>query len=198
MIAIVYSVVVAGATCLFLCASIANGFSSHVVSTTFRRTTLPSRQHRTVLSETLEVNVEKPLGIVLEENEEDMAKGVFCFLCGRETSGFSAGIRTGDVITEVDGTETSEFTFDQVMALLQTAESPVAMTLYRAVPDETVVPTISKKPAKIQPKRMPSAKKLAKGATSTALWKDPLMIGSAAFTLLFPLGIYLASKLGKS
>eukprot|EP00555_Chaetoceros_dichaeta_P012893 CAMPEP_0198261848 /NCGR_PEP_ID=MMETSP1447-20131203/10488_1 /TAXON_ID=420782 /ORGANISM="Chaetoceros dichaeta, Strain CCMP1751" /LENGTH=126 /DNA_ID=CAMNT_0043949895 /DNA_START=230 /DNA_END=610 /DNA_ORIENTATION=- len=126
-----------------------------------------------------------------------MAMGVFCFECAEDSSGFAAGIRSGDVITEVDGTETSDFTFEQVMGLLQTAESPVAMTLERSEAEETV-PTITKTPAKIQPKRMPSAKKLAKASTSAALWKDPLMIGSAAFTVLFPLGIYLASKLGKS
>jgi len=190
-------IIIVGASCLLLCAILANGFSSHIGSTAFRTTMYPSRQHRTALSEKLKVMVEKPLGIVLEENEENMAKGVFCFECGEDSSGFSAGIRSGDVIAEVDGIETGDFTFDQVMALLQSADSPVAMTLERSEAEETV-PTKARAPAKISPKRMPSAKKLAKGATSTALWKDPLMIGSAAFTVIFPLGIYLASKIGKS
>jgi len=190
---------VVGSCYLFLlyAAGVANGFSPR--ATTFSKATLPSQQYRTALSAILEVSAEKPLGIVLEENEENMAKGVFCAECAEDSSGFTAGIRNGDVITVVDGTETSDFTFEQVMGLLQQAESPVAISLERKEVDETeVAPTIERKAAKISPKRMPSAKKLAKASTSATLWKDPLMIGSAAFTVLFPLGIYLASKIGKS
>jgi len=187
-----------GAACLLLCTNLAHSFSTHVASATFSRGMLSSRPYRTSLSERMEVTVEKPLGIVLEENEENMAQGVFCADCGEDSSGFAAGIRSGDVIMEVDGTETSDFTFEQVMGLLQSAESPVAMTLERKPPGEEEEKKAVRAPAKISPKRMPSAKKLAKASTSAALWKDPLMIASAAFTVIFPLGIYLASKIGKS
>jgi len=185
-------ILVFGALCLSLGVNPTNGFSTHI-----RMASISSRPYRTALSEKLEVTVEKPLGIVLEENEENMAKGVFCFECGEDSSGFIAGIRSGDVITEVEGTETSDFTFEQVMGLLQNAESPVAMKLDRPEVQE-VETTTTRAPAKMSPKRMPSAKKLAKASTNVNFWKDPLMIGSAAFTVLFPLGIYLASKMGKS
>jgi len=74
------------------------------------------------------------------------------------------------------------------MEALGAAESPVALTLER--PEQQR----ERKKAVIQPKRMPSAKKLAKATTSVSFWKDPLMIGSVAFTVLFPLGIYLISS----
>ena len=85
------------------------------------------------------------------------------------------------------------------MGLLQQAGLYVAISLERKEVDETEAapPMIERRAAKIPPKWMPSTKKLVKASTSETLWKDPLMIGSAAFTVLFPLGIYLASKIDK-
>ena len=87
------------------------------------------------------------------------------------------------------------------MGLIQKSESPVAISVEQKeegeVAEGSAAPTMERKAAKISPKRMPSAKKLAKASTSANFWKDPVMIGSAAFTFLFPLGIYFASTLGK-
>eukprot|EP00592_Proboscia_alata_P009610 CAMPEP_0194352578 /NCGR_PEP_ID=MMETSP0174-20130528/1012_1 /TAXON_ID=216777 /ORGANISM="Proboscia alata, Strain PI-D3" /LENGTH=204 /DNA_ID=CAMNT_0039120739 /DNA_START=32 /DNA_END=646 /DNA_ORIENTATION=- len=139
-----------------------------------------------------DVTVEKPLGIILGENVENEAKGVFCLECEEGSAAFSAGVRPGDVIASVGETDATALAFEDVMSMLGDAESPVMLSLDRAVAIEEV--KLDKPKAKMSPKRMPSAKKLAKASTSVNFWKDPLMIGSAAFTVLFPLGIYLASK----
>jgi len=179
-------------------ADLANGFSSIVSSgrTTFQKRALPCRS-LVALSlvdspQKLEVEVEKPLGIVLEENEEDEAKGVYCLECSEDSAAFAAGVRQGDVITSLAGTDTTELTFEQVMDMMGKADSPVGMSLERV--DVIVETKTTKAPVKMAPKRMPSAKQLAKASTNVNFWKDPLMIGSAAFTVILPLGIYLASK----
>jgi len=142
----------------------------------------------------IEVNLEKPLGVVLEENKENESEGVFCFECKEESSAYVAGIRQGDVVTSLDGRDATSLSFDQVLDLISSAESPIAITLDRYDVVEKSASTVKPK-VKMSPKRMPSAKKLAKASTNINFWKDPLMIGSLAFTVLFPLGIYLASKL---
>ena len=85
--------------------------------------------------------------------------------------------------------------------MIQKSESPVAISVEQKeeeeATDENAAPMIGRKAAKMSLKQMPLAKKLAKASTSANFWKDPVMIGSAAFTLLFPLGIYFASTLGK-
>eukprot|EP00588_Corethron_pennatum_P012120 CAMPEP_0194278876 /NCGR_PEP_ID=MMETSP0169-20130528/12505_1 /TAXON_ID=218684 /ORGANISM="Corethron pennatum, Strain L29A3" /LENGTH=202 /DNA_ID=CAMNT_0039023179 /DNA_START=58 /DNA_END=666 /DNA_ORIENTATION=+ len=189
---------VVGTACLFVLSNFgpANGFSAGGGLAPGRMT--HRRRRVSSLSSTdggggspllsIDVRVEKPMGIVLEENEEDGAAGVFCLECDGESAAFAAGVRPGDAITSLAGTDVTAFTFNQVMEALGAAESPVALTLERAEQQP------ERKKAVIQPKRMPSAKKLAKATTSVSFWKDPLMIGSVAFTVLFPLGIYLISS----
>jgi len=207
-----FTLKVASVTCCLVIAALtnsrlaANGFSVQGNKGWCNRATLgkKSAMFSTTSSSSsnellIEAMVEKPMGIVLEEIQENEARGVYCLECNEDSSAFVAGIRAGDSISSLAGTDVTSFTFDQVMELLGNSASPVAITVERSaavsiVQEEEPEELQTRKKVKLQPKRMPSAKKLAKASTSVAFWKDPLMIGSAAFTVLLPLGIYLASS----
>lgn len=135
--------------------------------------------------------LDKPLGILLSENVENEAKGVYCLECIENSAAFVAGVREGDVIASIAEADVTSYTFDEAMGVLQDCETPLLMTVYRSLAEESIG---EKKAVKMAPRRMPSAKKLAKASTSVSFWKDPLMIGSAAITVLLPLGIFVASQ----
>ena len=137
-----------------------------------------------------ECMVEKPAGIILEERKENEASGVFCIIDESldSSNGFLAGIRTGDILAKIDDKDVRSSTFEEVLEQFGNALSPVSVTVERT--EKRAV----KPKAVVQPKRMPSAKKLVKASTNANFWKDPLMIGSAIFTVALPLGIYLVSS----
>ncbi len=133
--------------------------------------------------------VEKPMGIILEEREENQASGVYCIIdeSFEQSAAAISGIRTGDVLASIDGADVTSSTFDEVMEIFANALSPVELTIQRK--EERM-----KQKAVIQPKRMPSTKKLMKASTNVNFWRDPLMIGSAIITVALPLGVYLAAS----
>ena len=137
----------------------------------------------------LDFVVEKPMGIILQEREDNEKAGVYCIIDDSldYSSAFLAGIRTGDVLASLEGNDVTSSSFDEVMDLFANSWSPVSVTVLRQQEKQ-------KKEVVIQPKRMPSTKKLMKASTSVNFWKDPLMIGSAIFTVVLPLGIYLAAS----
>ena len=95
------------------------------------------------------------------------------------------------MITALAGADATELTFEQVMDAIAVAESPVEFSIQR---NEVVVE--KKKPkAQMAPRRMPTAKKMVKASTNVKFWQDPVMIGSVAFTVIAPLGVFLASKM---
>lgn len=133
--------------------------------------------------------VKKPMGIILEEREENEASTGVCFIIDESldySSAFTAGVRTGDVLVTLNGNDVTSSSFDDVMELFANALSPVDLTVQRVRQQE-------KKKVVLQPKRMPSTKQVVKASTSANFWKDPLMIGSAVLTIVMPLGIYLAA-----
>jgi len=147
------------------------------------KSSLASTSSRT----TEKATVSKPMGIILEEREENEASGVYCIIDESldYSAAFIAGIRTGDVLSTVDGNDVKSSSFNEIMELLANTSSPVPLTVEREQ---------EKRKAVMQPKRMPSTKKLIKASTNVNFWKDPLMIGSAIFTVALPLGIYLISS----
>eukprot|EP00553_Chaetoceros_curvisetus_P010702 CAMPEP_0204620008 /NCGR_PEP_ID=MMETSP0717-20131115/6175_1 /ASSEMBLY_ACC=CAM_ASM_000666 /TAXON_ID=230516 /ORGANISM="Chaetoceros curvisetus" /LENGTH=213 /DNA_ID=CAMNT_0051634101 /DNA_START=281 /DNA_END=922 /DNA_ORIENTATION=- len=136
-----------------------------------------------------EFTVEKPMGIILEEREENQASGVYCIIdeSSEQSAAAISGIRTGDVLASIEGTDVTCSTFDEVMEIFANALSPVELIIQRK--EERI-----KQKVVIQPKRMPSTKKLMKASTNVNFWKDPLMIGSAIITVALPLGVYLAAS----
>mmetsp|Transcript_20675 Transcript_20675/g.23595 ORF Transcript_20675/g.23595 Transcript_20675/m.23595 type:complete len:219 (-) Transcript_20675:165-821(-) len=151
----------------------------------------------------LDVTVTKPMGMVLEEiMVEDEPKGVYCMECNEESSAYAAGIRRGDVITMLEGMDVTTSTFEAIMEQLGNAESPVSMSLQQGIMMEEEIaadaPKKEKKKVKMNPRKLPTAKKLVRASTNVRFWKDPIMLGSLAFTVLAPLSIYVASILNDS
>ena len=131
----------------------------------------------------------------------------------RQTNEKAAGVRTGDVITAVSGKDTTALTFDEVMGVLQEELSPVTLSLERMEEDAAVAVVneeggevdlvadlmarreAKKEKEKLQPKKMPSAKKLVKTATNKNVWmRDPIYLSSAVFAVGLPLLLLIASS----
>jgi len=166
--------------------------------------------------ETLEVDVgTKPLGMVLESNSEGVAAGVFCCEVPKDGAAYKAGVRSGDLVVAIQAMDAASWTLDQALAAMAAAEAPVALTLERypdagfmleeqAISDAEKERELrrllagkgSSKGSKVQmaPRRLPSAKKLARASTNIKFWQDPLMIGSAVFTVAAPLAVLLAAQ----
>jgi len=206
-----------------LSSAVVNGFSStlgvaRVVSSTSRSPTNNNRPLIISLAASsidsdggddddggtwLDASVSKPMGLVLEEIlVDDEPKGVYCMECKEDSSAYAAGIRRGDVITTLGDMDVTEASFEEIMGLLGAAESPVVMTLQQGIMQDTATEgnaeadkkkKKSKVPVKMQPRKLPTVKKLMRASTNVRFWKDPLMIGSLAFTVLAPLSIYVAS-----
>lgn len=95
-----------------------------VPTTTF--TTLfssPSVGEQTVL----EMLLEKPLGMILEEVEEGSAQGVYVKELAEGGSAYGKDELVGMVVSKVNGADTTAKTFDDVMEALIDAPSPVSL-----------------------------------------------------------------------
>lgn len=168
------------------------------------------------------VIIEKPMGMILEErdsidsdgNNGEGGGGVYCIINEEEednnntnedandssnsnsnSAAYRAGIRTGDVVEMINGKNVLVSSFDTIMEEFGTSVAPITVTVQR--PSSVPVPvsqSVSNPAVRMQPKRMPTTKKLLKASTNVNFWKDPVMIGSAIFTIGMPLGIYLVSQ----
>lgn len=166
--------------------------------------------------ETLEAVVAtKPLGIVLESNAEGEAAGVFCAEVPRDSAAYKAGARGGDLVVAIQGADATVMTLEQALAEVAAAAAPVALGLER-YPDAGFVlgeegrgdaererelqrllagqGSSDRSKVRMAPRRLPSARKLARASTNLRFWQDPLMIGSAIFTVAAPLAVLLAAQ----
>lgn len=84
----------------------------------------------TSLSATLEVQLEKPLGMILEEIEEGAPKGVFVKELAESGSAFASQYKNqlvGSKILSVSGSDMTALTFDQAMEAIIEAPSPLVI-----------------------------------------------------------------------
>lgn len=138
----------------------------------------------------------RPMGLVLQENVENEARGVYILECPEDSLAYAAGAREGDVVASIGDTEVISSTFDDVMEKLAQSDLPANLKLYREIPASEVMEAQAspeKKTVKMAPRRMPSAKKIMRASTNAKFWQDPMMMASAALTVAMPLGIYLLS-----
>lgn len=103
----------------------------------FTITSTSNNQRRHIFSSTtqlpalLSLDLEKPLGIILEEVEENSARGVKVEELSDAGSAYSSPYRdqlVGLKVAEVMGTDVSAMTFDDVMDCIIGAPSPVSIT----------------------------------------------------------------------
>ena len=81
---------------------------------------------RTVLH-AVDVSLEKPLGIVLEENVRDAPEGVYVEEIGADGSASASDIKVDDRLDAVNGVDTTSMGFDDIMDLIVDAPSPVRL-----------------------------------------------------------------------
>ena len=82
---------------------------------------------RTVLH-AVDVSLEKPLGLVLEENVRDAPEGLYVAEIGADGSASGcADIKVEDRLDAVNGVDTTSMGFDDVMDLIVDAPSPVRL-----------------------------------------------------------------------
>ena len=81
---------------------------------------------RTVLA-AVDVSLEKPLGIVLEENVRDAPEGLYVAEIDADGSACASDIKVEDRLDAVNGVDTTSMGFDDVMDLIVDAPSPVRL-----------------------------------------------------------------------
>ena len=81
---------------------------------------------RTVLH-AVDVSLEKPLGIVLEENVRDAPEGLYVAEIDSDGSASGSDIKVEDRLDAVNGVDTTSMGFDDVMDLIVDAPSPVRL-----------------------------------------------------------------------
>ena len=89
---------------------------------------LPKRTCRFAYGD-LEVQLEKPLGLILQERGDNDDTGVQVVSLVPDGNAAKTTIAPGDVLVRVQDTNVSEFDFDSIMDLLGSAPSPVSLTL---------------------------------------------------------------------
>ena len=76
----------------------------------------------------VDVSLEKPLGLVLEENVRDAPEGLYVAEIGADGSASGcADIKVEDRLDAVNGVDTTSMGFDDVMDLIVDAPSPVRL-----------------------------------------------------------------------
>ncbi len=76
----------------------------------------------------VDVSLEKPLGLVLEENVRDAPEGLYVAEIGADGSASAcADIKVEDRLDAVNGVDTTSMGFDDVMDLIVDAPSPVRL-----------------------------------------------------------------------
>ena len=81
---------------------------------------------RTVLH-AVDVSLEKPLGLVLEENVRDAPEGLYVAEIDAEGSAIASDIKVEDRLDAVNGVDTTSMGFDDIMDLIVDAPSPVQL-----------------------------------------------------------------------
>ena len=75
----------------------------------------------------VDVSLEKPLGLVLEENVRDAPEGLYVAEIDADGSASGADIKVEDRLDAVNGVDTTSMGFDDVMDLIVDAPSPVRL-----------------------------------------------------------------------
>jgi hypothetical protein len=115
-------------TLLAACIVPSSSFTPFPIPSAARRTQLAS----TVETELLALELEKPLGLILEEVEEGAPKGVFVLELSEDGSAAASEYKDtllGLRIATVMGEDVTSLAFDDVMDKLINAPSPVALQL---------------------------------------------------------------------
>merc|ERR1719162_96018 len=78
-------------------------------------------------------SVKKPMGVVLEEREENEAAGVNFIIDDSLEFSFAliSGVRTGDFLTSINGKDVTSSSFDEVLEEMKNSPSPVSLTVQR-------------------------------------------------------------------
>ena len=112
--------------------------TSSFSTTTTTTTTTTRMAMSSTTSNVLTLELEKPLGMILEEVEEGAAKGVFCASLSDEGSAAASDVSdqlVGLSLSTVMGEDVTSLVFDDVMEKLIAAPSPVALEFI--LPEET-------------------------------------------------------------
>jgi ferredoxin len=115
-------------TLMAACFEPSSSFTPRPIRSAARRTQLAS----TVETELLALELEKPLGLILEEVEEGSPKGVFVLELSEDGSAAASEYKDtlpGLKIATVMAEDVTSLTFDDVMDKLINAPSPVALQL---------------------------------------------------------------------
>ena len=75
----------------------------------------------------VDVSLEKPLGLVLEENVRDAPEGLYVAEIDSDGSASASDIKVEDRLDAVNGVDTTSMGFDDVMDLIVDAPSPVRL-----------------------------------------------------------------------
>ena len=75
----------------------------------------------------VDVSLEKPLGLVLEENVRDAPEGLYVAEIDSDGSASASDIKVDDRLDAVNGVDTTSMGFDDVMDLIVDAPSPVRL-----------------------------------------------------------------------
>ena len=111
--------------------------ASFVPSSSFTPLSIPSAARRTQLASTvgtelLDLELEKPLGLILEEVVEGSPKGVFVLELSEDGSAAASEYKDtlpGKKLATVMGEDVTSLAFDDVMEKLINAPSPVALQM---------------------------------------------------------------------
>ena len=75
----------------------------------------------------VDVSLEKPLGMVLEENVRDAPEGLYVAEIDADGSASASDIKVDDRLDAVNGVDTTSMGFDDIMDLIVDAPSPVRL-----------------------------------------------------------------------
>ena len=75
----------------------------------------------------VDVSLDKPLGIVLEENVRDAPEGLYVAEIDSDGSASASDIKVDDRLDAVNGVDTTSMGFDDIMDLIVDAPSPVRL-----------------------------------------------------------------------
>ena len=110
-----------------VCFGVANAFVAP--SSSSNLASLAPRFKVAALHAAVDVTLEKPLGLVLEENTADAADGLYVAdILDSGSACKNADVRVSLQLQSVDGVDVTALGFDDVMELIGDAASPVRLT----------------------------------------------------------------------
>lgn len=89
--------------------------------------TAPPHRRTPLVQHAVDVTLEKPLGLGLEENVVDAAEGLYVAEIGAGSASACPDIKPNDRLDAVNGVDTTAMGFDDVMDLIVDAPSPVRL-----------------------------------------------------------------------